>query len=54
MYVKFGKFTSNRSVAQYPGYNTKQSNGEAPVMLKLCRNAEYPFIAIALRYTLEW
>ena len=27
-----------------PGYNTKQSDGEAPVIMGLLRNAEYPFI----------
>ena len=39
-----------------PVYDTKQSDGEAPVMLERWRNAEYPFIAIAPRSTLapEW
>ena len=31
-----------------PGYDTKQSNGEVPVML------EHPFIAITPRPTLAW
>ncbi len=33
------------------GYDTKQSDGEVPVMLG---NVEYPFIAIAPRSTLAW
>ena len=37
---------------EYPGYDTKQSDGEVPVMLELLGNAEHPFIAIALRSTL--
>ena len=32
-----------------PGYNTKQSDGEVPVMLELWGNEEHPFIAIARR-----
>ena len=35
-----------------PGYDTKQSDGEVPVMLGLWGNAEHPFIAIAPRSTL--
>ena len=34
------------------GYDTKQSDGEVPVMPELLGNAEYPFIAISPRYTL--
>ena len=30
-----------------PGYDTKQSDGEVPVMLELWGNVEYPFISIA-------
>ena len=33
-----------------PGYGSKQSYGEAPVMLGALGNAEYPFIAIAPRF----
>ena len=33
-----------------PGYDTKQSDGEAPVM----GNVEYPFITIVPRSTLVW
>ena len=32
---------------------TRQSDGEVPVMLELLGNAEYPFIAIAPRSTLD-
>ena len=32
-----------------PGYDIKQSNGEAPVMLQFLGNAEYSIIAIALK-----
>ena len=35
-----------------PGYDTKQSDGEIPVMLELWRNAEYLCIAITPRSTL--
>ena len=31
-----------------PQYDTKQSDGQIPIMLKIWGNAEYPFIAIAL------
>ena len=37
-----------------PGCDTKEYDGEAPVILKLLGNAEYPFIAIAPRSTLAW
>ena len=40
--------------SKYLGYDTKQSNGEASVMLELTKNVEYFFIAIALRPTLAW
>ena len=33
-----------------PGYDTKHSESEVPVILGL-RNAEHPFIAIAPRFT---
>ena len=33
-----------------PGYGTKQSDGEVPVILELWVNAEYPLIAIALMF----
>ena len=34
-----------------PGYDTKQSDGEAPVMMELwgMQNVNYPFISIAPR-----
>ena len=35
-----------------PGYDTKQSDGEVPVMLELLGNVEHPFITIAPRSTL--
>ena len=34
------------------GYNTKQSEGEVPVILELCGMQSTPFIAIAPRSTL--
>ena len=39
-----------------PGYDTKQSDGETPVMLEFWGNVESPFIAIDPRSTLtsEW
>ena len=37
-----------------PEYDTKQSDDEAPVILEIRENAEYPFIAIAPRSTLAW
>ena len=37
-----------------PEYDTKQSNGEIPVMLGILGNAEHPFIAIAPRSNLAW
>ena len=41
-----------KTLNEYPGYDTKQSNGEAPVMLEPWGNAEDPFIAITPRSTL--
>ena len=38
--------------AECPGYDTKQSDGEVPVMLKVSGNVEHLFIAIAPKYTL--
>ena len=35
-----------------PGYDIKQSDSEAPVMLEFLVNLEYPFIAIAPMSTL--
>ena len=35
-----------------PGYDTKQSDGEVPGLLKLWGNADYPLIAIAPKPTL--
>ena len=35
-------------------YDTKQSDGKAPVMLELWGMQEYPFIAIVPRSTLAW
>ena len=40
------------SFNECPGYDNKQSDGEAPVMLCLWGHVEYPFIAIAPRSTL--
>ena len=37
-----------------PVYDTKQADGEAPVMLELWRIWSTPFIAIASRSTLAW
>ena len=37
-----------------PGYDTKQSDGEIPVMLELWKNVKYLFIAIVTRSTLDW
>ena len=39
-------------VYECPGYDTKQSDAEIPVMLELWGNAEYSFIAITPRSTL--
>ena len=38
---------------EYPAHDTKQSDGETPVVLELFMNAEYPFIAIAPTSTLS-
>ena len=35
-----------------PGYDTKQSDGEAPVMQELWEMRRFPFIAIAPRSTM--
>ena len=35
-----------------PGYDTKQSDSEAPVNAGALGNAEYPFIAIVPRFTI--
>ena len=37
---------------EWPGYDTKQSDGEVPVMFEALGNAEHPFIVIAPRSTL--
>ena len=42
------------SINESPAYDTKKSDGEAPVMLELWGNTEYPLIAIAPRSTLAW
>ena len=40
-------------VNECPGYETKQSDGEALVTLEFWGNAEYSFIANAFRSTLD-
>ena len=37
---------------EWPGYDTKQSDGEVQVMLVILGNVEHPFIAIAPSSTL--
>ena len=37
---------------EWPGYDTKKSDGEVLIMMELWGFAEYPFIAIAPRFTL--
>ena len=44
--------TSADPPKKYPGYDTKQSDGEVPVRLELWGMPEYPFIVIAPRSTL--
>ena len=39
---------------EYRGYDTKQSDGEAPVMLEIWGIQCTPFIAIIPRSTLAW
>ena len=41
-----------RPLHQCPGYETKQSDGEVPVMLEILGSAEHLFIAIAPRSNL--
>ena len=37
-----------------PGYDTKQSDGEAQSNVGALESTEYPFIAIAPRSSLDW
>ena len=50
----YGYTTLRPRLDECPGYDIKQSDGEAPVTLEFREMQSTPFIAIAPRSTLTW